>query len=85
MINAKKYYYLAILPNKEVPSGAFKSKFEEVFLNQDVPMDIENVRCAYWGDIEKFFKDIKEDPNNDVIKNFNYNKCKGKKISQIYN
>ncbi|MDR0874506.1 MAG: hypothetical protein LBN27_13750 [Prevotellaceae bacterium] len=62
--NAKLYYYVAVLPIP-LSSNDFIRKFQDLKL----PMETENIKCTYWGDIESYFDNAPE-----VKENFEYNK-----------
>ena len=78
--DAQRYYYTAILPNDITTED-----FQKMFSTLDIEMNIDNVRCAYWGKIQDFFTGKNA---ISVIENFKYNEeatgKKGKAISQIY-
>ena len=66
--NADKFYYVAIMPKQKDNSNTLGSFFKELKLMTDV---IDDIRCAFWQDIEEFFS--KNEAKN-VIDNFEYNK-----------
>jgi Holliday junction resolvase-like predicted endonuclease len=69
---AKQYFFVAILPEK-VEHKSFQNQFTELALD----MPTENIRCAFWGDIEQFFENMVRENmvrENIVLKTFEYNK-----------
>jgi hypothetical protein len=69
------YCYTAILPVK-----IEKNEFRNYFSQFDIPT--EKIFCAYWGEIETYFKDIEA---KSIIDNFAFNKDEKTGKSQIYN
>lgn len=73
---AEKYFYVAIIPkqeknqNKKIGAELLQNYFTKLGLLKN-----ENIKCAFWQDIEKFFKDKGVD---EVINNFDFNR------NQIY-
>jgi hypothetical protein len=67
--DANQYYYVAIIPKEKDDAKKITQYFKELALMTDV----KNIQCTSWQDIEKFFGSI-NDPDNNVIKNFKYNK-----------
>jgi len=74
-IKNAEYFYVALLPKKEIREK-LRDKYNEIKPKLTTQMETKNVICAYWGDIEDFFirKNAKE-----VNENFTYNE------GQIYN
>jgi hypothetical protein len=71
--NANDYYYVAILPEKNINITDMQDYVKRLEL-----MPYDKVRCCWWGDIEKFFNNINAKKVTDV---FNFNKDGN---SQIY-
>ena len=74
--NATKYYYVAIIPkqeknqSKEIGTELLQNYFTRLGLLHN-----ENIKCAFWQNIEVFFKNNGVD---EVIENFDFNR------NQIY-
>ncbi|GHT19024.1 hypothetical protein AGMMS4957_02400 [Bacteroidia bacterium] len=66
---ASSFYYVAILPT-ELSTCDFITHFKDLgLIEKEEPNRI--IRCAYWGNIESFFKKL---PANEVIENFEFNR-----------
>ncbi|OAV70285.1 hypothetical protein Barb7_03280 [Bacteroidales bacterium Barb7] len=66
ILGASPFYYVAILPIKLSSDGLIK-KFDEL----ELQMESKNIKCAYWGCIDSFFRGADA---TEVIENFKYNK-----------
>ena len=64
--NTDEFYYVAIVPKQKEGSKTLQELFKELKLMTDV----KNIKCAFWQNVEKFFK---EKNAENVIENFKHN------------